>query len=393
MKKLKVLVLILILIFVPSCGAQKEHKDDDNKVEVKSVDMKAASNVMSNYMTCVLLGNTAGMNSYYTANYKSKMENVAKVTEPHPVGYKIEQGEGSEGDSKEGSSDKSNSKESNAKFKVHIYNCYTGKPYFSEDVFSYTMKNDDGKILIDSVERQNSTEIYENDKKIFKRTIDKSDDKSSEEEVLSINELPEYVTPEGISIPEEKVAVPRGAFGPCALSSNGDTIALTSTGENTFLCLVKPNEDSETNAQGGDEKDSGGSDNKGGQDEGKAKEGAGKAQTKKAKVTITPVDFYFGSKVNNISFSQDGKMFVVEYAKPSGMSKIAAYEENKKEISLKLDETFKPDRFSISSPVFSEDGKIQFKVQAVSKATDEEKKMNGYWNVDTKTGKVNKVNL
>jgi hypothetical protein len=119
--------------------------------------------------------------------------------------------------------------------------------------------------------------------------------------------------PKGTSLPEQKYPVPKDNFGPCALSPDGKSVIVTSTGGNTFLAKVEAKEEKETSSVqgGGDSGGAGGSGGSGGSQGGGSEGGQqGQSGGKKPEISIKAVDFFFGSKIDSIVFSPDGKMFI-----------------------------------------------------------------------------------
>jgi hypothetical protein len=381
MKKIIVLFLIIIMVFSTGCpGPESESKNnnDSNKVQSEdNIDMKASRQFIENYMRYVIKRDAGAMKSFYSTKIKSEIRDLPAVSNPHPVGYKIEEGE---------------NKETNAEFKAHIYNSYTGKPYYSDDTFKYTITMDNGKMVIDKIEKENTIEVFEKEKALYKR----EGDKARGELVVSLQDLPYYVVPRGSLSPEQKFPVPRKAFGPCAISPDGKSMIITSVGEQTLVALVKQDQEEDKAAmstQGEDKQGGGGGGGEGGGGEGEGQQGEAKGQEEKGQAaTVKSIDFYFEGKVVLVSYSPDGKTFVIEQTMPNGLNQVLLYESEKGEpVNHKITTRFRKDTFSITNPYFVSEDNLAFTVEPVSSATREEQKLKGDYIINLKTQKLTQI--
>lgn len=371
MKRRICIILIVFLFLFQGCSSGKKQNDDKNKMEVKNdqkIDITAAKSFMDNYMKYLLKKNTSAVKSFYTVKLKESLKDVPLEKEPHAVGYKIEKGE---------------MKEKKIEYTAHIYNAYSYRPYFSDDMFKYTIVLEDGNMKIESISKEKSVEIYEKNGAVIKK-----DDKGKEESLLGLSDLPEFITSEESNLLEQKFEVPKGKLGPLAMSPDGKTYIITSMDKNTFICTVKKEEEKQTFTEGGAEdkqKPGGGGKKKGTEKEKPEEEG------KKKTITIKPVDFYFECKVNIICFSNLGKFFAVEYVPKSSINHIFIYDSNGKKVKTEIENRFPVDKFYITSPVFTSNEEICFSLKAIESATDEEKKLNGEWVYNLKTKKLSQV--
>ncbi|EYE88500.1 hypothetical protein Q428_07430 [Fervidicella metallireducens AeB] len=235
MKKILTVILIFLMMFLTGCPDKpNQQENSDNKKKVEQIDKKAAGEFLDNYLRFVLERNIDAMKSFYSKNLKSQIREVKLEDNPHPIGYKIV--EDDENDEEEGSS-----QEGAIVVKVHIYNSYNGVPYFSDETYKYTLIKEDGEIVIDKVQEDKSIVIDGKDKSIVKR----DSYKVKGEEIIKIGDLPEFITPKKGSLPEQKFKVPKNQFGPCALSSDGKKILITSISENSFIGMAEMEESSE----------------------------------------------------------------------------------------------------------------------------------------------------
>lgn len=349
-------------------GEEEDEKEKDNKMKVKVIETKVAKEFMDNYMRFLLRGEDAATKSFYSPRVKASIKaDVPKVPEPHPVGYKIESGE---------------SKKEKREMKVKIYSAYTGTPYFSEDSFKYTLIIDDGRLLIDKIDKEKSIELFAKKNTLYKREGDKVEG----DMLLTTDELPYYVTSK--SATEQKFQVSKDSFGPSALASDGKKILITTVGSNSLVAIADMEESEEAYAmEGGDKQGGAGGEGGGGQSQGGEQSG-GKAE-KKPKIKITPVDLYFKNKINIVNFSPDGKSFIVEFTSPDGMSRMIMYDSAKGDmIKTPIDKQFKEGSFSVKNAYFISDNEIVFNIEPGKNTTIEEKMLKGEWILDIKKEKL-----
>lgn len=386
MKKFMSIILIFIICFSAGCSnKEKENeKGGDNKVQVmKKIDPKAAKSFMENYMGYVLKRDTGAMKSFYSSALKEKIRDIPSEQGPHPVGYKLEEGE---------------NKEKDVEFKVHIYNATTGSPYYSDDSLKYTVTMENGKMQINKIEKDKTTiEVFAKGKTLYK----KEGDKVIGDYVISLTDLPDYGIPRYTSSPEQKFPIPKQAFGPTAISPDGKSIVITSMEKHSFLALVKGGEEDKQTANlqeegGGQGGKKGSSDKEQGGEQGGEQKKEESPQEKEMervkKQTVKPIDFFLNTKVNAISFSPDGKMFVAELIPQGRLSGILIYREDGGEVvETEIEKQFRPDRFAVSAPYFTSEDKLVFTITPPKDATREEQAQGGTWSYDTKEKKISKI--
>lgn len=371
MKRLVFIVLAIFIIVFPSCSSKSknEEKKNENKEQVMKIDQKQASTFIDNYLRYVLKGDYSNLSGYYSEKLTSSIHEVKPQSNPRPVAFKISEGE---------------FEKDKAEFKVTIFNAYDNKPYFSVDFFKYGIIMENDKMLIDSIDKENSIEIYEQDKSLFKR--DKYSGKS--EKIFTLKDLPPFVYSKQ-TVREQKYQVPKQMFGPCAVSEDGKSILVSSIGTDSYLGYIKITETKEAFkvAQGEEEKK---------QDSGKAQgeeEQTKEEESKETKTTFTikDIDFYFNSTITSIIFSPNGQNLVVEVKDKNGMSYLNLYSVSGEKLDLKLERRFPKDRFSLTKPYFVSENEVVFTVIPSKNATDEESKLKGDWMVEIQKGDINQI--
>lgn len=370
MKKLLIIILSFMVLLFTGCPDEEKPKSDDNKTQVKKIDKKAAKEFMDNYMRYMLSGNNVALKSFYSDEIKEKTGSMPEITNPSPVGFKLEEGE---------------NKDEEMEFTAHIYSAASDTPYYSDDTYKYSIKIEGGKMLIDKIKKDKSTEIFAKGNVLYKR----DGDKVKGEGVLTLDDLPMFSTPKGGS--EGKYNVPRDAFGPCAIAPDDKGYIISSSGkDNSFIATVKMKESMETiKLQGGEGgKQGAGS---GGQGAGGQQGGQGQEQTK-SNISLKPVDLYLNTKITGISFAPDGKLIAVEIVPPGGLKRVNIYKgEEWDQVKADIDKHFMKGRFAIKKPYFVENNKMVFTVEPISDATPEEQTLKGEWFYDVKGDKVNQI--
>lgn len=371
MKKLLVLALSVLLVLFASCSnkGENQEKKNDNKEQVMKIDEKQAMSFVDNYLRYVLKGDYAALTGYYTEKLKTSIKEVKTQSNPRPVAFKIGEGD---------------VEKDKAEFKVTIFHAYDGKPYYSVDFFKYVVVMDSDKLLIDSIDKENSIDIYEQDKTLFKR--DK--DSGRGEKIFTLKDLPAFVYSKE-TVREQKYEVPRKSFGPCATTEDGKSILVSSIGENSYLGYIKLVETKETFkvAQGEEEKKKDGD----GKAQGTEEESNKEEEKPKINFTIKDIDFYFSSTITSVIFSPSGQNLVVEVKDKNGLSFLSLYKASGEKMDLKLERRFPKDRFSLLKPYFVSENEIVFSVVPSKNATDEELKLKGDWVLDLQKGDISQI--
>lgn len=365
MKRIIAIFLLLSIFFLAGCP-DKNEKSDTNKTEVKSdkLDKKSAEEFLNNYMFHAMQRDINAMISYYSPKLRENYKELPKQENPRPVAYKIE---------KEGFNED--------EFTVHIFSSYYNFPYFSEDVIKYKIITKDSKLMIDEIKKDKSTEYFAKGNILYK----KEDEKSKAEAIISLEDLPNFTSAQNMLTPEQKFKVPKKRFGPCASSPEGGMIVISSIDKDSFLGMVKLEEETFKVSQGGGQ----------GQQEGQAAQQAqqeGQQEEEKREVKIKSIDYFLGKVINLIAFSPDGKRFLVEIEDEKGKKEIKAYNsEDGSSIDMPLNSQFKGDVFSLRDPFFISEKEFAFSVDVKANATDEEKRLKGDWIFDIENKKFRQI--
>lgn len=354
-------------------GEEPKSNDNENKTQVKRIDKNAAKEFMDNYMRHMMSGNKGALNSFYSEEIKEKANNVPETKNPSPVGFKLEEGE---------------NKKEEMEFTAHIYSASTDSPYYSDDTYKYTIKSNQGKMIIDKIQKDKSTEMFSKGNIMYKR----EGNKVTGEPLFKLEDLPLFAVPRGAGV--GKYSVPKKAFGPCAIAPDGKSYIISSSGDdNSFVASVKMEEAKEAVLiQGGKQDNQGGG--KGGGQQGGQEQGQGQGQQEKSNenISLMPIDLYLNTKITGISFAPNGKNLAVEIVPPEGNVRVNLYKGKEwEQVKTDIDKHFDKTRFSIKKPYFVEDNKMIFSVEPIKDATPEEQTYRGQWIYNIKEDKVNQI--
>ncbi|KRQ86714.1 hypothetical protein ABG79_01466 [Caloramator mitchellensis] len=366
MKRFLLIIIAVSMILFTGCpDEEKKESSDKKEVQNTTIDKKAAEEFLNNYLFHAIKRDTNAMLSYYSPKLIENYKEVVKNENPHPVGYKIEEGE--------------ISKES--EFKVHIFNAYNAYPYFSDDTFKYKLTSKNGKLLIDEIKKEDSIELYSKGNSLYKKT----GDNAQGEFIVSIEDFPAFTSAQNIIYPEQKFKVPKKKLGPCAIDSEGKIAIVSSIDVDSYIGIVRLDEEAFNMAQNGQKGQ--GQDQKGEGGGGEEQKSEEERQREKKEIKIKSLDFYSNKIIQIITLSPDGKTILTEISDNRGKREIKGYKgEDGSSLELEFVKQFKSDVFSTINPFFISKNEFVFSVEVKPNATDEEKRLRGDWvyNIETK---------
>lgn len=336
-KLISVLLAVAMIFALSSCSQRKtQPKEQDNEKQSEKEknkedkpDKKEGEKVLHGYARALILRDNK-VNIHYSENMKRNTKDLTPSADPHPNGYSLDTIEEKEG-SLEG--------------KLKIFSVYSGEPYFSSDESKVTIVKEKDVYVIDKIEKSKSTEVNENDKVLF---IKKEGDVKGKE-VIKIDDIPRFATPQGAS-PDQKFVIGREKFGPIALDPEEKKLAVTTMGENPALMIV----DIE-------------------------------------KKQVKPLDLFFEGNARSIAWSQDGKFIALEMSNREGSKYIYIYDtEKEKRIDDPMKDVIKPDKYSVNNIHWISETELVFNVSGVSKLTPDEEKKAGSYKFDVKNVNLTK---
>jgi hypothetical protein len=162
-------------------------------------------------------------------------------------------------------------------------------------------------------------------------------------EILKIDEVPQYATPQG-GAPGQKFTIGRDGFGPIAGDIEGKKLAVSTTGKYPAVLIMDIKEKQ-----------------------------------------LKPVDIYLEDTIYSMAWSQDGKHIAVEMSNPSGARYINVYEAEKgSKIDDPMRNMLKPDKFSVNTPYWISENELVFNVKAVGNLSPADQKNTGSYKLDIK---------
>lgn len=254
--------------------------------------------------------------------------------------------------------------------KVYASRNRTDSPYSSIDVISIKVIKEEDEYKIDKVINSTEKEMYVNNKDTVKY---RDKDNVKTKIVLKTKNLPQYTFDKYLSANSVKIPVERTAFNNIALSISGDTLAISTNKDNSYLFIVNIKQSQEADSKS----DQSQSDQ--GQEKDSNKE---ESEDKYIGNNIKELGVLFNKKVDLMSFSPDGKQLVVQYTSPNENS-ISIYDvKNTEEAYIGLDKKFDFSKVNLSI-LNVEKGKVIIKSFKKDNVKDEEvKDMTGRFSID-----------
>lgn len=326
MKKLVCIILsLLISLNFMSCSQRKAQpqtqgsgQSQGNSSEEK-LDKKEGEKLLNDYMKALVLRDSNGIKLFYSENLKQASGNLAFADNPHPNGFLVNTLE---------------EKEGKLEGKAVLLSISTGLPYFSSDESTFTIIKEKGSYVIDKIEQSKTTEISEKNKTLFMK--EEGDVKGKE--ILKIDEVPEFTTPQS-GWPGQKFNIGRDGFGPIAGDVEGKKLAVSTTGKYPTLMTMDVKE-------------------------------------KKLK----PIDLFFEEIVQSVAWSQDGKYLAAEMQNKAGAKYIYIYDVEKgKKVDDPMKNVLKPGKYSVNTPYWISGEELVFNVSGLTGlSADEEKNVGSY---------------
>lgn len=344
MKRIFCSVLSFVIAFVliscssgrstqPPKGGQGETEEQGGTTgqggQNEKPDKNEGKKVVEGYLQALILKNTGKVKSFYSTALKQSSGNFTPSTEPHPIGYKI---------------DNLDEKEGKLEGKATIFSVIDNVPYFSSDESSITVIKEKGSYVIDKIEKTKSAEVIEKDKALFM----KQGEDIKGKEIVKLDDLPRFAAPQG-STPDIKYPIGRDNFGPIALDPDGKVLALSTTGTNPALMTMD--------------------------EEGKK---------------FKSLDLYLEGKVRSLIWSGDGKS-IAALMSGKGGNFLNIYDVEKgKKIDDPIKNAFRSDIYAIQNPYWISEGALVFNVMGVSKLTSDQQKQVGSYKFDIKNNSLAK---
>ncbi|KEI09985.1 hypothetical protein Z957_03335 [Clostridium sp. K25] len=175
--------------------------------------------------------------------------------------------------------------------------------------------------------------------------------------------------------------VPKKYFGMCALNYSGDTLAITTRDKNCFLGLIILDDTMQTQGQPTD------------QEKGSEQSGAGQnakmIKEKPIGKQLIPCDILKDTTIENMIFSQDDKLLVIQYKKGNDRCIKVFDKENGDQIPTIFEEEYPLGKVDVVFKDFQKD-KMRYNVVEKGKE-DKGHQYVGEWELDLKNYKISKI--
>ncbi|KEI00709.1 hypothetical protein IRP63_13140 [Clostridium botulinum] len=176
--------------------------------------------------------------------------------------------------------------------------------------------------------------------------------------------------------------VPKKHFGICALNYSGDTLAITTTDKNCFLGLVILEDTMQTQGQPTDQE-------KGGEQGGGAGQSTKMIKEKPIGKQLIPCDILKDTIIENMLFSQNDKLLVIQYKKGNDRCIKVFDKENGDQITTIFEEEYPLSKVDVVFKDFQKD-KMRYNVVGKGKE-DKSNQYVGEWELDLKNYKISKI--
>lgn len=359
-KALSWFVICVFMGLLIGCSAENKEKEPDK--EVNTFEIKAALNIVNNYMKYLMDEDYENAVTMYTKELRERTKNITSSS-LKIRGYKV---------------DEINEIGRNGLFKVKITRSDNKRTLSILDKYTIKVIKDGVNYRIDEVKSEIEKEAFFEGQGI--RLRDKSNVKTNL--VIDISSVPKYTFSEDDAANISEKIVPRENFGSINFGYQGDKLCISTYGRNAFVGIVNIDESLAVQGNAGEQK------------EGKSEtEGGSNVIIKEKPIgkDIISLDLLENSKVEFMSFSLDEKFAVVQYNK-EGLGKcIRIYKtDNGEMIPINLEKEYPLNKVEIIFSSFDKDV-INFEVIPKKNIENPQANLIGKWQMDLKEFKIKKL--
>jgi hypothetical protein len=359
----KALSWVIICIFmVLLIGCSNERKEKDPNEETNGFEIKAALNIVNNYMKYLMDEDYENAVTMYTKELREKTKNITSSS-LKIRGYKV---------------DEINEVGRNGLFKIKITRSDNKRTLAVLDKYTIKVIKDGVNYRIDEIKSEIEKEAFFEGAGI--RLRDKNNVKTNL--VIDISSVPKYTFSEDDAANISEKVVPRDNFGSINFGYEGDKLCISTYDKNAFIGIVNIDESLAVQGNGGEQK------------EGKGKsEGGSNVIIKEKPIgkNIVSLDLLENAKVDFMSFSLDEKFVVVQYNK-EGLGKcIRIYKtDNGEMIPINIEKEYPLSKVEI---IFSSFDKEVINFEVIPKENIENPQVGliGKWQMDLKEFKIKKL--
>jgi len=358
----KILSCLLIVFYVLSLvGCSK--KEAEEKPKVNAFEIKAAANVVENYMNFIMKEDYENGKKLYTKELSKKVSNMP-LSDIKIKGYKVTE---------------SNEIGRTGVFKVRTTRTSMVSSQCCLDEYSIKVVKDGAEYRIGEVTNMPQKEAFA--ERIGIRFRDKKNVKTN----LIIDEagFPKYVYSRDDVAQLYKMMVPLKEFSSINFSYEGDKLAVSTYNKNSFIGIINIDESLAVQGDAG-----------AGKSTDQSSQGGGSnviAKEKPIGKELISIDLLLNCKVDFMIFSLDEKFLLVQYTKENMGKYIRVYKvDNGDMIPVNFEKDYPIEKVQILFSSFGEDT-MTYEVIPKSNVTSADTDIIGKWKLDLKDFTVDKL--
>ncbi|QGU96581.1 hypothetical protein GOM49_17130 [Clostridium bovifaecis] len=367
MKKYISYMLIFIIVFtLIGCTKQKA----ENVREKDRFDIKVANNIVESYIKNITAEKYNEANDLVSERVKTDVKDI-KPNDLKIKGFRTEEMTESSGE---------------GNFRVNVVKSNVNKPETQVIEYRFKVIKDGIDYKIDEIKTSLFREAFQSFDEIRLRKEQDLDTLL----ITAMEGLPKYAYSKDDNAKMKSQLVPKGNFGVITLNYTGSTIAITTTGEDTYIGILAFDDSMETQGQnkgggqgGGQQGDGGANGQQDGNQKGKM------PKEKPIGKQLLSCDVMQKTTVEDMIFSKDEKTLAIQYQK-EGKRSIRVYNIGSGElIKFKFEEEYPLNKVDVILKGFEKD---TMKYTVVPKG--EQKDVSEYvgnWEMDLKEFKAKKL--
>lgn len=359
-------ILILFMIFILT-GCDKQNTEDVKQKDIFDIDI--ARNTVESYINRVSAGKYDEANELLTEKVKTDVKDI-KTTKLKINGFKIEEmsevGRGGE-------------------FEANVTKSNMTKPESQIIKYRFRVIKDGIDYKIDEIKVMPFREAFQSFGEIRLRKEDEADTLL----VVDMEGIPISVHPQDDSGKFGSKIIPKGKFGAITLDYSGKSLAISTTGGDTYICILNIDDSTETQGGNGKQGDDGEEGSSGAGDKQNLSQGQKTIREKSIAKKLISCDIMENTTLENMVFSKDEDLLAVQFKK-EGNRLIRVYNTNSGElIDFKFEEEYPINKVNIAFAGFDEET-MKYTVTAKEGADDVSQYV-GYWELDLEKFKAARV--
>jgi hypothetical protein len=359
------IIFSVAALMFSGCKANTEEKSPES-----SFDVKVATNLIENYMTYLMKGDKETARGLYTDELQKSSASLGNE-ELSVSSYKV---------------DEVNEVGKSAVFRIKVTRNSSKVPFSELDDYTVKVITQGEGYKISEVTSSSEREVFGEGGTL--RVRSKTNIKTNL--LVDSGGIPGYAFSKNDKASISKLQVPKEGFGLLCLSYGGDSVAISTTGTDSFAGIIKIDES--MSVQGGQDKGGGGGGAGGG---GQGAGGAGGSNQPSREMPIgkelTTLDLLNGSKIDLMTFSPNEKFIVIQYTKTGFGKNLRLYRVDSGDLApFVFEDNFPIDKVNI---VFSSFNKETLNFEITSKKAGDTSVADyvGKWQVDMKEFKAKKM--